>query len=58
MFTFIKKQIKFIILQEQNKIRDGVLQKKNEICEPMLNVCELIGNLFSEYKVLNVKCKY
>lgn len=36
----------------------GYYKKKNEICEPMLNVCELIGNLFSEYKVLNVKCKY
>lgn len=36
----------------------GYYKKKNEICELMFNVCELIGNLFSEYKVLNVKCKY
>lgn len=33
-------------------------KKRKETYETMPTVCELIGNLFSEYTVLNVKCKY
>lgn len=33
-FTFIKKEIRYIILQKENKICEGIL-KENQICEPL-----------------------